>query len=72
MSDKNLQELLHAVETNLNRMCDPKHPVHRIVIERDGYGLGADGKPEVVAFHMKLEHLSAVVHLPVAGATGLV
>mgnify|MGYP001471992173 CR=1 FL=1 len=72
MSDKNLNELLNAIKTNLQRMCDPNHPVYRIVIERDGYGVDKDGNPEVAAFHMKLEHLSAVVHLPVAGRTGLV
>lgn len=72
MSDKNLSELLKAIETNLKRMCDPNHPVYRIIIERDGYGLDQHGQPEVAAFHMKLEHLSAVVHLPVSGRTGLV
>lgn len=72
MSDKNLAELLNAVKANLQRMCDPNHPVYRIVIERDGYGVDQNGQPEVAAFHMKLEHLSAVVHLPVAGRTGLV
>lgn len=72
MSDKNLTEVLKTIETNLKRMCDPQHPVFRMVIERDGYGLDANNQPEVVAFHVKLEHLSAVVHLPVAGRTGLV
>ena len=42
MSDKNLSELLKAVETNLKRMCDPNHPVYRIVIERDGATVAID------------------------------
>lgn len=72
MADKNLEKLLAQIETHLKRMCDPNHPVFRMVIEREGYGLDANGQPEVTAFHMKLEHLSAVVHLPVSGVSGLV
>lgn len=72
MSNDNLKQVLKTIETNLLRMCDPKHPVFRMVIERDGYGLDDNNQPEVVAFHVKLEHLSAVLHLPVAGQTGLV
>ena len=69
MKEDNIAKLLKMVETNLKRMCDPGHPVFRIVLERDGYGVGEDGQPEVVAFHLKLEHLSGVAHLPVAGAS---
>lgn len=72
MIDKNMNELLKAVEANLRRMCDPNHPVYKIVIERDGYGVDANGQPEVAAFHMKLEHLSAVVHLPVTGVSKII
>lgn len=72
MSHKNVDSLLKAIETHVRRMCDPNHPVYRVVIERDGYGLDQAGQPEVVAFHLKVEHLAGVVHLPVAGHTGLV
>jgi hypothetical protein len=70
--DQNLEELLKAIGTHLTRMCDPSHPVFRLVIEREGYHIDENNQPQAVAFNMKLEHLSGVAHLPVAGKSSLV
>lgn len=70
--NQNLDQLLKAVKEQLTKMSNPDHPAFKLVIERDGYGLDANQQPTIAAFHMKIEYLAAVVHLPVQGRSSLV